>query len=76
MVQWTLDQSGNHRTPLLSTSPGLFVAMLAIGGGWGRLVGLAVQRIVGGVSALPVSLPAYTIVGAAAMLGEPPCWTI
>lgn len=51
-------------------SAGLFVAMLAIGGGWGRLVGMAVQGLAGGVAgAPPVSLPAYTVVGAAAMLG-------
>lgn len=50
---------------------GIFVAMLAIGGGWGRLIGMAVQGLASGVAgAPPVSLPAYTIVGAAAMLGE------
>jgi H+/Cl- antiporter ClcA len=50
---------------------GIFVAMLAIGGGWGRLIGMAVQSLASGVAGAPtVSLPAYTIVGAAAMLGE------
>lgn len=45
--------------------------MLAIGGGWGRLIGMAVQGLASGVAGAPsVSLPAYTIVGAAAMLGE------
>ena len=45
--------------------------MLAIGGGWGRLIGMAVQSLASGVTGAPtVSLPAYTIVGAAAMLGE------
>ena len=47
------------------------MAMLAIGGGWGRLIGMAVQGLASGVAGAPmVSLPAYTIVGAAAMLGE------
>ena len=55
----------------VAMSAGIFVAMLAIGCGWGRLVGMAVQGLAAGVEgAPPISLPAYTIVGAAAMLGE------
>lgn len=47
------------------------MAMLAIGGGWGRLTGMVVQALLGGVGGggPTISLPAYTIVGAAAMLG-------
>jgi hypothetical protein len=55
VVRQLAPRSPTHRLPLAA---GIFVAMLAIGGGWGRLVGPQ------------VSLPAYTIVGAAAMLGE------
>ncbi len=53
---------------------GLFVAMLAIGGGWGRLMGMAVQALLGGAGGFAprISLPAYTIVGGAAMLGARP----
>ena len=61
----------SHLDPL----SGLFVAMLAIGGGWGRLAGMFVRYCASSVASTPaVSLPAYTIVGAAAMLGEVLLW--
>ena len=46
------------------------MAMLAIGGGWGHLTGLLVSSITRklGMSSV-ISLPAYTVVGAAASLG-------
>ena len=50
---------------------GLFMAVLAIGGGWGHLMGLlvsAITRKLGMTGA--ISLPAYTVVGAAASLGK------
>ena len=52
-------------------APGLFMAMLAIGAAWGRLVGQLVTAMLArlGVT-LAVSMPAYAVVGAAAALGE------
>lgn len=54
------------------------MAVLAIGGGWGHLMGLLVSTITRKLGMTGViSLPAYTVVGAAASLGEPlQFWTI
>lgn len=47
------------------------MAMLVIGGGWGHLMGLLVSAITRRMGMTShISLPAYTVVGAAASLGE------
>lgn len=41
---------------------GIFIPSLAVGGAWGRLVGMLVQACIRHAgSSLPVSLPAYTV---------------
>ncbi len=51
--------------------PGLFMAMLAIGAAWGRLIGQLVAAVLRRLDVpLAISMPAYAVVGAAAALGE------
>ncbi|KAK9808763.1 hypothetical protein WJX72_003174 [[Myrmecia] bisecta] len=54
----------------IGAATGIFMPSLAVGGAWGRIVGMIVQAALHSAgSDLRVSLPAYTVVGAAAMLG-------
>ncbi|CAL5218914.1 g660 [Coccomyxa viridis] len=54
----------------IGAASGIFIPSLTVGGAWGRLIGMLVQAcLVSSGSSLRVSLPAYTVVGAAAMLG-------
>ncbi|KAK9843640.1 hypothetical protein WJX81_000756 [Elliptochloris bilobata] len=54
----------------IGAATGIFVPSLAVGGALGRLVGMAVDAALQSAgSSLRVSLPAYAVVGAAALLG-------
>ena len=45
-------------------APGIFIPSLAVGGAWGRVVGMVVQAALSGAgSSLVVSLPAYAVSG-------------